>query len=220
MGKPITLTPRLLDYIEDVGFVEHPVLAKCRKETAELGDDAKMQIGPAQGAFMKLLAGALGARRALEVGTFTGYSTLALTLGMGKFGRMVTCDVSEEYIKRARKYWKEAGVDHQIDVRVAPAVDSLVSMLNAGFAGTFDLAFIDADKPNYIHYYRKSLELLREGGVMLVDNALWSGNVADPKAFDADTIAIRELNAFIADDSRVEHCLTTIGDGLTLCRKL
>jgi caffeoyl-CoA O-methyltransferase len=178
-----------------------------------------MQISPEQGQFMALLVELTGVRRALEVGTFTGYSSLSVALAMPPEGRMIACDVSEEYTGIARRYWARAGVADKIDLRLAPALKTLDGLLADGRAGGFDLAFIDADKPSYLGYYERCLQLLRPGGLLLIDNVLWGGEVADPAVKDEDTVAIRALNDRVAGDDRVTLSMLPLGDGLTLARK-
>lgn len=218
--KFTALTPELHDYIVATGAHEDAVLKRVREETAALGDVAVMQVSPDQGAFLTLLVHAIGARRALEIGTFTGYSALAVALALPADGRLVACDVSEEWTATARRYWKEAGVDARIELRLAPALQTLRELLEAGSAGSFDLIFIDADKGNYLAYYEAGLDLLRPGGLIAVDNTLWDGRVADDAVDDDDTRAIRAFNAALHDDARVDLSLVPIGDGLTLARKL
>lgn len=178
---------------------------------------AGMQISPDQGQFMGFLARAIGAQRYLEIGVFTGYSSLAMALAMGPEGRVVALDVSEVFTAKARAAWEAAGVAQQIDLRLAPALESLQAMERAGEA-PFDLAFIDADKPNYPHYYEHCLRRVRKGGLILIDNVLWSGQVADPAADDADTQMFREFNAARHADERIDLTLLPIGDGVTMCR--
>ena len=178
-----------------------------------------MQVGPEQGQFMALLVELLGARNALEVGTFTGYSALAVALALPEDGRLVACDVSEEWTAIGRRYWEEAGVAHKIDLRLAPAVETLDALLAEGCGGTFDFAFIDADKEGYDAYYERALELMRPGGLVVLDNTLWRGKVADPTISDADTEALRALNTKLAGDERVTLSLLPVGDGVTLARK-
>jgi caffeoyl-CoA O-methyltransferase len=185
-------------------------------ETEGLGGISMMQIAPEQGAFMTLLTRLIGARRAIEVGTFTGYSALSIVRGLPDDGTLLCCDVNEEWTAIARKYWERAGVDDRIELRIAPATETLGS-LPAG--EQFDLAFIDADKPNYPNYYEEVLVRLRPNGVILVDNTLWGGAIADPNANDDNTKAIRAFNDAVAADERVESTILTIGDGLTLIRK-
>jgi caffeoyl-CoA O-methyltransferase len=178
-----------------------------------------MQISPEQGQFMALLARLTGARRCLEVGVFTGYSSLVTALALPVDGSIVACDVSEEWTAVARRYWREAGVAHKIELRLAPATETLDELLAQGQAGTFDFAFIDADKTNYLAYYERTLSLLRTGGLVLVDNTLWSGRVADPEVADADTVSLRHFNEVLHRDERVDLSLLPLGDGLTLARK-
>lgn len=212
------LTDELYDYLIRVSLREPDVLRRLREETARL-EQADMQIGPEQGQLMTLLVELLGATRVLEIGTFTGYSALAMALALPESGRVVACDVSEEWTGVARRYWAEAGVSHKIDLRLAPALETLDALLADGRAGDFDFAFIDADKESYATYFERSLELVRVGGLVAIDNVLWSGKVADPGVTDADTEAIRSLNAQLKDDERVSLSLVPIGDGLTLARK-
>jgi caffeoyl-CoA O-methyltransferase len=211
------VTPELMAYIAKVGVREHPALAHCRSETAKL-PNAMMQIGSDQGGFMALVAKLVGARRYLEIGTFTGYSALAVALALPADGKVVACDVSKEFTDKARGFWREAGVENKIDLRLGPALETLDSMVAANEA-PFDFAFIDADKSNYDGYYERALKLVRSGGLVALDNMLWSGQVANPKASDADTSALRTLNAKIHDDERVDMVLAAIGDGVMLARK-
>jgi caffeoyl-CoA O-methyltransferase len=217
MSRMMPVTETLIAYVTQVGAREAPALRRCREETAQLAN-SQMQIGPDQGAFMALLAKLIGARRYLEIGTFTGYSALAVALALPPDGKVVACDVSREYTDKARGYWKEAGVDSKIDLRIGPALETLDTMIAAREPG-FDFAFIDADKANYDGYYERVLNLLRPGGLMALDNMLWSGAVADPKITDADTSALRSLNAKIQADERVDMALATVGDGVMLARK-
>jgi caffeoyl-CoA O-methyltransferase len=217
-NRSITLTDSLYDYMNEVSLREPLLLLALREETSEL-TQRSMQIAPEQGQFMALVARLIGARRCLEVGVFTGYSSLATALALPDDGRIVACDVSEEWTSVARRYWKRAGVEHKIDLRLAPATRTLDALLAQGQAGTFDFAFIDADKTNYLEYYERTLALLRTGGLMLVDNTLWSGRVADPEIADADTVALRHFNEVLHRDERVDLSLLPLGDGLTLARK-
>jgi predicted O-methyltransferase YrrM len=215
--RSIGLDDRLYDYILDVSLREPDVLRRLRDETRAM-PNFQMQIAPEQGQFMALLVRLTGARRILEIGTFTGYSALAMALALPPDGRLVACDVSEEWTAIARRYWAEAGVDVLIDLRLAPALDTLDRLIADGQAGRFDTAFIDADKGNYLAYYERALDLLRPGGLVMVDNVLWGGRVVDdPK--DADAEAIQAFNAALRDDDRVDVSLVPIGDGLTLARK-
>jgi caffeoyl-CoA O-methyltransferase len=199
------------------GAREVPAQIRCREQTASM-PQAMMQIGPDQGAFMALLTKLTGARRVLEIGVFTGYSSLSVALALPGDGRLVALDISKEFTDRARVYWKDAGVEGKIDLRLGPAVASLDAMI-AAHEGPFDFAFIDADKPNYDAYYERVLTLLKPGGLIAIDNVLWSGAVADPTIDDPSTSALRALNAKIHADQRVDMALATVGDGVMLARK-
>jgi caffeoyl-CoA O-methyltransferase len=216
--RSISLTDSLYDYLLSVSLREPDLLLKLREETAA-DPAANMQISPEQGQFMGLLARLMGARRCLEIGVFTGYSSLAIALALPDDGRIVACDVSEKWTSVARRYWAAAGVAHKIDLRLATAMETLDRLLADGEAGTFDFAFIDADKENYVGYYERALQLLRPGGLVVADNTLWSGRVADPENAEADTVALRHFNELLHGDSRVDLSLVPIGDGLTLARK-
>ena len=213
----IGLDEALNDYILRVGVREHPVLAALRDRTASL-ENARMQISPDEGAFLQMLVRLLPARLILEVGTFTGYSSTAMALAQDGEGRILCCDVSEEWTDIARDAWTVAGVADRIELRLAPAVETLDALVAAGQTASFDLAFIDADKANYDSYYERALQLVRPGGLIAIDNVLWSGRVADESEQDADTQAIRALNAKIATDERVDLAMTPIADGVTLAR--
>jgi predicted O-methyltransferase YrrM len=217
MSRLMTITPALQDYVARFGAREVPAQIKSRKETAEL-PMAMMQIGADQGAFMGLMAKAIGAKRCLEIGVFTGYSALSVALALPADGKIVALDISKDFTDRARPIWKEAGVEGKIDLRIGPALDSLDKMI-AAKEGPFDFAFIDADKPNYDGYYERVLKLLRPGGLIAIDNVLWSGAVADPANNDESTKALRALNIKIHGDSRVDMALATIGDGVMLAVK-
>ena len=206
-------------YLGRVSLRETDVQQRLREETAVL-EYAGMQISPVQGQLMRMLAGLVGARRAIEVGVFTGYSALSVALALPDDGELVACDVNEEWTAIARRYWSEAGVDSKIRLEIAPAVETLDNLIREGRSGEFDIAFIDADKTSYDLYYERCLELLRPGGLVLVDNVLWSGKVADETDRSEDTVALRAFNAKLRDDSRVELCMLPIGDGLTIARKL
>lgn len=217
-SRPTKLTDDLHRYLLEVSLREPPVLARLRDETAGRGDSG-MQIAPEQGQFMALLVELLGAERILEIGTFTGYSALAMALALPPQGRILTCDIDPETAAIAQRYWQEAGVAAKIELRLAPALESLDALLAEGAAERFDFAFIDADKENYGPYYEKALALLRPGGLIAVDNVLWGGRVAAPEAADADTRAIRALNAKLHEDTRISLSILPVGDGLTLARK-
>jgi predicted O-methyltransferase YrrM len=208
----------LAQYIRSVTLREPEILKKLREETAKL-PNAMMQIGPEQGQFMGMLIHLLGAKLTLEVGVFTGYSSTVVALALPDDGRVVACDVSEEYTSVARRYWREAGVEHKIGLRLAPAVESLDALLAEGKSGAFDFAFIDADKENYWNYYERCLKLVRRGGLIAIDNTLWYGRVIDRRDRTADTRAIRAFNRKLHRDRRVELSLVPIGDGLTLALK-
>lgn len=224
MSRSFGLSPEILAYLAAVNPEEHPVQKKCRAETEAMGWVARMQISPEQGAFMQLIARVMGAKRYLEVGVFTGYS--ALTVGLvlkamhGTAAQILACDVAEEWTAKGRGYWAEAGVADIIDLQIRPAVDTLDQRLAAGEAGTFDLAFVDADKTSYGAYYERALALLRPGGLMLFDNVLWSGAVADSGAVDSETVALRAVAAKAKDDPRVHAAMVAIGDGVLMCVKL
>lgn len=215
----IGISETLADYIHDTAVNETDVQKALREETATLPMRV-MQISPTQGQFMALLVKLINATRIIEVGVFTGYSSLCMAPELPDAGHIIACDVSTTWTDIAKSYWEQAGVDHKIDLRIAPAADTLTELRQTGSEGMYDLAFIDADKENYRLYYEHCLALLRPGGLILVDNTLWSGQVADLNFDDAETRAIRELNVFIAGDKRVMSSLITVGDGLTLAMKL
>ena len=217
-SRTIPMTDRLYDYLLKVSLREPPLLAALRAETAKL-PMAGMQISPEQGQFMALLAELIGARRAIEVGTFTGYSALCVAQALPADGKLIACDISEEFTSVARRYWAKSGIADRIELRLAPALDTLKSLLAGGGAGSFDFAFIDADKTQYDAYYEAILKLLRPGGLMTIDNVLWSGAVADGRRRDADTVALRALNEKLNTDKRITLSMLPIGDGLTLARK-
>lgn len=218
MGRNVTLTDTLYRYLVDHSVREPEVLRELREETAKL-PMAGMQIGADQGQFMGLLAKIMGAKRCIEVGVFTGYSALAVALALPPDGRIVACDVSAEWTAIAQHYWKKAGVDGKIDLRLAPALRTLDQLIAQGEEGRYDFAFIDADKGNYLAYYERCLRLLRPGGLIAVDNTLWSGDVADPANTKPDTVALRAFNDALHGDNRVDIALLPLGDGLTLARK-
>jgi caffeoyl-CoA O-methyltransferase len=216
-SRSLGLSSSLYDYLYALSSEPAPLKA-LRAETSEL-PNAGMQISPEQGRFMGFLVECLNARQCLEIGVFTGYSSLSVALSLPPGGRIVACDVSEEYTRVARRYWARAGVADKIDLRLAPALQTLDRLLADGAAESFDFAFIDADKEAYRDYYERCLALLRRGGVLAVDNTLWDGKVADPAVVDRETVTIRELNAFATGDPRVSASLVPIGDGLLLARK-
>jgi len=217
-NKTLSMNDALYEYLLSVSLRETEVLRRLRAETAT-DTMARMQSAPEQGQFMALLVQLIGARRCLEVGVYTGYSALWVAQALPPDGRIVACDTSEEWTSIARRYWAEAGVAGRIDLRLAPALATLQGLIDAGQAGSFDFAFIDADKENYANYYEAVLQLLRPGGLMAIDNTLWSGDVADPDKQDADTRAIRELNRQVHADERVAMSLLPVADGLTLALK-
>ena len=217
-NKTLPLDESLYEYLLAVSLREPDVLRQLRAETA-LDSMSRMQTAPEQGQFMALLVQLMGARKCLEVGVYTGYSALCIALALPPDGSLVACDVSEEWTAVARRYWDAAGVADRIDLQLAPALQTLDGLLKSGQTGSFDFAFIDADKENYRNYYERSLQLLRSGGLVAIDNTLWSGDVADPEKQDAETTAIRELNAFVHQDSRVNMSLLPVADGLTLAMK-
>jgi caffeoyl-CoA O-methyltransferase len=215
--RSIGLDERLYRYLLDVSLREPDILRRLRAETAER-ENASMQIAPEQGQFMALLVELIGAERTLEIGTFTGYSALAVALALPPHGRVIACEVSEEYARVARRWWAEAGVADKIELHVEPAVERLDRMLEDGLGRRFDFAFIDADKEGYIDYWERCLRLVRRGGLITVDNVLWDGRVADPENAEESTKAIRAFNARVRDDDRVDLSLVPIGDGVTLAR--
>jgi predicted O-methyltransferase YrrM len=216
--KTLNLTPKLYEYLLSVSVREPRLLRRLREETMML-EMANMQISPEQGQFMGLLVELLGARDILEIGTFTGYSSLCMAMAMQDDGRLICCDVSKEWTDIARRYWQEAGVEGRIRLRLAPAADTLQELLDNGETGGFDMVFIDADKENYPVYYELCLLLLRPGGLLLADNTLWGGRVAETGEASASTLAIRRFNETLYQDDRISLSLLPIGDGLTLARK-
>ena len=215
--RTLNLDDTLYRYLLDMSLRDHPVLVELR-EANRSHPRASMQIAAEQGQFMQMLVKLLGARNTLEIGTFTGYSALAVALALPDDGRMVACDISREYTDAARRYWEKAGVAHKIDLRIAPALETLDALAAEGRAGSFDFAFIDADKTGYDAYYERCLVLLRQGGLIAVDNVLWSGRVAQAAA-DSETAALQAFNRKLRDDARVDLSMLPLGDGLTLARK-
>ncbi|MFO5492578.1 MAG: class I SAM-dependent methyltransferase [Cuspidothrix sp.] len=216
--QTIGLEQNLYDYLLSVSLREPITLTQLRQETSQL-PMSRMQISPEQGQFMALLVKLMGAKKTLEIGVFTGYSSLVVALALPADGKIVACDVSEEYTSIARRYWQQAGVADKIDLHIAPALETLDSLLAAGEARTFDFAFIDADKGNYENYYERSLELIRPGGLIAIDNVLWSSKVADLEIQDNQTNKIRAFNRKLHQDSRITLSLVPIADGLTLAIK-
>jgi len=212
------MSAELRAYLQSVSLRETPLQVRLREETAKLPMGG-MQISPEQGQLMALLARLIGARLYVEVGTFTGYSALSVVQALPADGRAICCDVSEEWTAVARRYWKEAGVADRIELRLAPAVETLDALLAGGYEGKVDLAFVDADKTGYAAYVERIFRLLRPNGLLLIDNVLWGGKVADPAATGVDTVALRELNRNLKDDARFDISMLPVGDGLTLARK-
>jgi len=212
------ITTELAEYIRSVSLREPDLLRQLREETAKRSD-AGMQLSPEQGQYLGMLVRMTGARRAIEVGVFTGLSSLHVAMALPADGKLVACDVNAETTAIARRYWAEAGVAGKIDLRIAPAIETLDQLLRDGRAESYDFAFVDADKANYRNYYERILKLLRPGGLAAIDNVLWHGKVIDESVQDADTRAIREFNAFLHTDERVWLSLVAIGDGLTLALK-
>ena len=212
-GRAPLLAGKVARYIESHAVREHPVLRELRAATASVKYSG-MQIGADQGQFMALLVRLIGAKRCLEIGTYTGYSALAVALALPKDGRIVCCDVSEEWTTVGKPFWRKAGVAKKIDLRIAPALETLKKL-----KGPFDFVFIDADKPNYLNYYERCLKLLRRGGLIAVDNVLWSGEVANQAAKDGMTVALRSFNDHVHKDQRVDLVMLSVGDGVTLALK-
>ena len=216
--RTLNLDDRLYRYLVDHSVRETDLMRELREVTAQQ-EMSRMQIGPEQGQFMALLVELLGAQRIIEIGTFTGYSALCMAQAMPDQGELVCCDISEEWTEIGRSFWKRAGVEGRIRLQIAPALDTLDGLIEQGGTGQYDMAFIDADKTSYLHYYERCLTLLRDGGLMMFDNTLWNGSVADPDDDEADTRSLRELNDRLYGDRRVSISLVPIGDGLTLARK-
>lgn len=218
-NRTIQVDDRLYDYIVSVSVREAELLKQLRQETMQLGGIARMQISPEQGQFMALLVELMGARRMLEVGTFTGYSSLACAMALPPDGEIIACDMSKEWTDIAQRYWQDGGVSDKIHLKLGPAAETLQQLLQNGQANTFDLMFIDADKTGYDTYYELGLKLVRPGGLILIDNVLWHGSVADPSDQEEDTVAIRTLNKKLHTDNRVTLSMLPVGDGLTLARR-
>jgi predicted O-methyltransferase YrrM len=216
--QTLNLTPSLYHYMLSVSVREPAILKSLREETAKLPSSV-MQISPEQGQFMAFLIGLIGAKKTLEIGVYTGYSSLAVALALPNNGQIIACDINTETSTIAKRFWREAGVEQKIDLKVAPALETLNQLIENGASNTFDFVFIDADKQNYANYYEHSLTLVRPGGLILIDNVLWSGRVADPSDHDKQTEAIRQLNAMIYQDERVNLSLLPVGDGISLLQK-
>lgn len=217
-NRTLNLDSALYQYLLDVSLRETPLLKRLREETAQLSM-ARWQIAPEQGQFMALLVQLTGARRIVEVGTFTGYSAICMAQAMPEDGRLICCDIPGEYNATAERYWREAGLSSRIELRLAPALKTLAALEAEGLAGSIDLLFIDADKANYPAYLEHALRLVRQGGLILFDNTLWSGRVLEDNPQSADTQAIQALNLALHDDPRIDLSLLPLGDGLSLCRK-
>lgn len=214
----INLTDEVYDYLKSVSLRDDPTLQQLREETAT-HKLATMQISPEQGQFMALLIKMLGAKRVIELGVFTGYSSLCMAMALPADGQLIACDINEDYTNIAKRYWQQANVSDKIDLRLAPGLETLEALLSDGEAGKFDFIFIDAVKEEYKEYYEHGLELIRPGGLIGIDNVLWGGSVVDPANQDSDTVAIREFNEHLHRDQRVDISMLPVGDGLTLARK-
>jgi predicted O-methyltransferase YrrM len=217
-NRTIAVDDRLYRYLLDHSLREPAALRRLREYTMK-HERARMQIAPEQGQFMGLLVRLMGVRQAIEIGTFTGYSAAWMALALPPDGRLICCDQSAEWTAIGIPYWDQLDVRDRIDLRIAPALDTLNALIGEGRQGQFDLVFIDADKENYLDYYERALELLRPGGLALFDNSLWDGRVADPRQRDPETEAIRALNRHLHQDQRIDLSLVPIGDGLSLARK-
>ena len=214
----LNLNDQLYQYLLNVSLKESDVLKALREETANMPEH-NMQISPEQGQFMRLLVQLINGKRGIEIGVFTGYSALSVALGLPDDGQLIALDVSEEWTNIGRRFWEMAGVTHKIDLRIAPALESLQNLVAEGKEGAFDFAFIDADKENYYNYYEYCLQLLRPNGLIAIDNVLWSGRVADLNETEAETVAIRDLNEKLHNDERIDLSLLPLSDGVTLIRK-
>ena len=218
MSRVLPMNDTIYQYILDHSLRDDPLMKELREETAKL-PQAGMQIGPDQGQFMALMTKLVGAKQCLEIGVFTGYSSLAVAKALPADGRIIACDVSEEWTSIARKYWKKAGVEDKIDLRIGPALGTLDTLISLRQTNRFDMVFIDADKTNYLAYYERCIELVKKGGLILVDNTLWSGEVANPANQKPDTVALRAFNDALHNDDRIDVALLPVGDGVTLARK-
>jgi len=218
VNKTFALADHVYRYLLSVSLREPEILRSLREETAH-DPMARMQIAPEQGQFMALLVRLMNAKRCLEIGVYTGYSSLCVALALPPDGKITACDLSDEWTRIARRYWHEAGVAHKIDLHLAPALETLDELLAENQAGIFDFAFIDADKENYLAYYERCLKLVRRGALIAIDNTLWSGRVAEPDNHEVDTVALREFNSKLHHDQRIALSLLPIADGLTLALK-
>lgn len=214
----LNLTKKLYQYILDASLRESKILEELRYETAKL-PSARMQISPEQGQFMALLIELISAKKTLDIGVYTGYSALAVALALPSDGRVVACDIDAKITQTAKEFWKKAGVENKIDLHIAPAQQTLEALISNGEANTFDFGFIDADKSNYENYYELALQLLRPGGLIMIDNTLWGGDVIDPNINDNATRAIRAINEKLHHDNRITLSMIPLGDGVTLARK-
>ena len=217
-NRTLSIDDRIYNYLCDVTINEPELLRQLRQETAQI-EYSVMQISPEQGQFMSLLIKLMGAKRAIEIGTYTGYSSICVASAMPEDGKLICCDISPQWTSIAEKFWARAGLENKIELFSQPAAQTLQKLLDDGAERSFDFIFIDADKQNYIMYYEMALHLLRKGGLIAVDNTLWSGAVADPENSEPGTRAIRRFNETLKQDDRVSHSLLTIGDGLTLILK-
>lgn len=217
-NRSFGLDDAVYDYLLAHSLHEPDVMHRLREETARLPEH-NMQIAPEQGQFLGLLVELTGAERIIEVGTFTGYSAMAMAMAMPETGRMIACDIDHDFTAIAQRFWKEAGIDHKIDLRLGPAVETLAELVEELGHDSVDMTFIDADKPNYHTYYERCLDLLRPGGLAVIDNVLWSGRVADPKDVSANTAALKAFNERLAKDDRVTISMLPLADGVTLARK-
>jgi predicted O-methyltransferase YrrM len=214
--RSIELTEQLYKYLLGISREELPILKRLREETASFGSDADMQISPEQGQFMGLLVRISGARQILEIGTFTGYSSLCMAMSLPPYGRVVTCDISKEWTTIAQQYWKEARVEDRIELHLGTALNTLDGLLAEGNERRFDMVFIDADKENNVGYFEYAMKLVRPGGLVIIDNILWGGKVIEPEMQDRETVAIRAFNEHIKNDKRITFSVIPLADGLTL----
>ena len=218
-NRTLSLDDRLYQYLLDVSVDESDLLRELREETAASVEFSVMQISPEQGQFMTLLMRLIGAGRAIELGTYTGYSSICIASGLPEDGELICCDITEQWTDVAKRYWRRAGLENKISLHLRPALETLQALLDDARDGEFDFVFIDADKQNYVAYYELSLKLLRQGGLIAIDNTLWSGDVADPANQEPGTRAIRRMNEMLKHDDRVDKCMLPLGDGLSLARK-